>query len=250
MLRRYVYRLRGRMSCLRRRSRARQRAAAGSTPRSTAASRWPTRTPGSPTSSSALRRGPGVQPGPRQRRRSRTARRQAEEHVVALFVLPGVSKATVSGVSRAVASAGGEIVISGHLTRPWSTRPRRRTSTALPPTPCAASRTSRPAPLCRRTDGSGCCSRGPTRAASSSLGVDDESTRIDAQLQGAKLVSLHDPLQRRANAVVVLASGTHGGGRRGLRRTSDRVAGRRRAGDRLRRAAPAAPRPRPASRAG
>jgi Copper transport outer membrane protein, MctB len=44
------------------------------------------------------------------------------------------------------------------------------------------------------------------------LAVDDEANRIDSQLQGAKLVSLHDPLQRRASAVIVLASGDHGRG--------------------------------------
>jgi hypothetical protein len=44
------------------------------------------------------------------------------------------------------------------------------------------------------------------------LSVDDEANRIDAQLQGAKLVSLHDQLQRRASAVIVLGPGDHGGG--------------------------------------
>ncbi len=135
---------------------------------------------------------------------------QLKNTSVALFVLPGVTKATVSGVSRAVDSAGGEIVISGHLS-PTLVDPAKKTYVDSVATNSLAGlkdlKSSATLPAYRRI---GVLLARAYTGNGDTLAVDDEATGIDAQLQGAKLVSLHGPLQRRASAVIVLASGAHG----------------------------------------
>jgi hypothetical protein len=131
---------------------------------------------------------------------------------VALFVLPGVATATVSGVSEAVAAAGGEIVIRGHLTKTL-VDPTKKTYVDSVATNSLHGHkdlsSSAALPTYRRI---GALLARAYTGSRNGLAVDDEATRIDAQLQGAKLVSLHDSLERRANAVIVLATGAHGGG--------------------------------------
>jgi hypothetical protein len=131
---------------------------------------------------------------------------------VALFVLPGVTKATVSGVSQAVAAAGGEIVVSGHLST-MLVDPGKKTYVDSVATNSLIGlkdlNSSAALPTYRRI---GVLLGRAYTGSRNKLAVDDEATRIDAQLQGAKLVTLHDPLQRRASAVIVLAAGDHGGG--------------------------------------
>jgi hypothetical protein len=129
---------------------------------------------------------------------------------VAILVLPGVAGATVSDVTAAVTAAGGEIVISGHLTQTL-VDPGKKTYVdsvatnslhGLKDLGSAASLSTYQrigALFARAYTGSG-----------SSLAVDEEATRIDAQLQGAKLLTLRTALERRANAVVVLGPGDHG----------------------------------------
>jgi hypothetical protein len=136
---------------------------------------------------------------------------QLKNTSVAVFVLPRVPAATVAGVTRAITAAGGQIVIRGHLT-PTLVDPGKKTyvdsvaTNSLHGLKDLASSAALPtygrigALLARAYTGS-----------SDSLSVDDEATRIDAQLQGARLVSLHAALQRRASAVVLLAAGDHGG---------------------------------------
>lgn len=129
---------------------------------------------------------------------------------VAIFALPGVSAATLTGVTQAVSAAGGEIVITGHL-GPALVDPGKKTYVDSVATnslhglrdlaPSAAVSTYRRigALIARAYTGT-----------AGALAVDEEATRLDAQLQGAKLVSLRDTLTRRASAVIVLAPGDHG----------------------------------------
>jgi copper transport outer membrane protein MctB len=137
---------------------------------------------------------------------------QLKNTSVALFVLPGVTKTTVLGVSQAVAAAGGEIVISGHLS-PMLVDPGKKTYVDSVATNSLHGLkdldSSAALPTYRRI---GILLARAYTGSRDKLAVDDEASRIDAQLQGAKLVSLHDPLQRRASAVIVLAAGDHGEG--------------------------------------
>ncbi len=129
---------------------------------------------------------------------------------VAVIVLPGVAATTVSGVSRAITAAGGEIVISGHLT-PTLIDPGKKTYVDSVATNSLKGLhdlgSSATLPTYRRI---GILLARAYTGSRDRLLVDAEATRIDAQLQGAKLVTLREPLQRRASAVVVLAAGDHG----------------------------------------
>jgi Copper transport outer membrane protein, MctB len=131
---------------------------------------------------------------------------------VAIFVLPGVAKTTVAGVSRAVAAAGGETVITGHL-RPTLVDPGKKTYVDSVATNSLRGLKDLGSSATLPTYGRiGILLARAYTGSENRLSVDDEATHIDAQLQGAKLVSLHDPLHRRASAVIVLAAGGHGGG--------------------------------------
>lgn len=129
---------------------------------------------------------------------------------VAVFVLPGVATATVTGVLQAVTAAGGEVVIRGHLS-PSLVDPGKKTYVDSVATNSMRGlkdlRSSAALPTYRRI---GALMARAYTGGSRALAADNEATGIDAQLQGAKLVSLRDPLDRRASAVIVLADGDHG----------------------------------------
>jgi len=130
---------------------------------------------------------------------------------VALFVLPGVTPATVTGMRAEVTAAGGEIVIDAKLSATL-VDPGRKTYVDSVATNSLRGlkdlHESAALPTYRRV---GALLARAYTGSRDRLVVDDEATRIDAQLQGAKLVSLSGPLDRRASAVIVLASGVHGG---------------------------------------
>lgn len=129
---------------------------------------------------------------------------------VAVFVLPRVPAASVTAVSAALTGAGGEVVVVARVS-PTLVDPGRKTYVdsvatsslkGMADLKAAAALSTYPrigALLARAYTGS-----------SDALAVDAEATRLDAQLRGAKLVTLQKPLQRRANAVVVLTPGDHG----------------------------------------
>jgi Copper transport outer membrane protein, MctB len=131
---------------------------------------------------------------------------------VALFVLPGVAKATVSGVSQAVAAAGGEIVISAHLSATLVDPGKKTYVDSVATNSLLGLKDLNSSAALSTYRRIGILLARAYTGSRNKLAVDDEATRIDAQLQGARLVSLDDPLQRRASAVIVLATGDHGGG--------------------------------------
>lgn len=129
---------------------------------------------------------------------------------VGIFVIPGVPRATVTAVRKVVAEAGAEVTVQARLSAEL-VDPAKKTYvdsvaanslkgvTDLEHTGSAYVRIGR------------LISRAYTGTLDA-LAVDDEATRIDAQLRGAKLVSLDAPLLRRSNAVIVLTPGEHGNG--------------------------------------
>ena len=135
---------------------------------------------------------------------------QLANTAVGIFVLPGVRPATVAGVSAAVKDAGGELAVVAHLS-PTLVDPGKKTYVDS-----VASNSLKGVKDLPSADGLPTYSRIGALIAraytgtSNALAVDNEATQIDAQLQGAKLVSLAGPLQRRASAVVVLSAGDHG----------------------------------------
>jgi hypothetical protein len=130
---------------------------------------------------------------------------------VAVFVLPGVSRATVDGVVSSVQQAGGDVSILAHLS-PTLVDPAKKTyvdsvaTNSLKGMDDLAS-VVRLSPYARIGALLARAYTGP----SDGVAVNDESRRIDAQLRGAKLVELASPLRRRGSAVIVLASAHHGG---------------------------------------
>lgn len=129
---------------------------------------------------------------------------------VGIFVLPGVPGSTVTALSKAVAEAGGEVSVLARVS-PSLVDPAKKTyvdsvaTNSVRGVPALATAADLPtysrlgALLARAYTGP-----------RSTLAVDDVATRLDAQLRGAKLVTLAAPLQRRASAVLVLADGQHG----------------------------------------
>ncbi|MDX6309801.1 MAG: hypothetical protein QOI06_2847 [Nocardioidaceae bacterium] len=135
---------------------------------------------------------------------------QLENTAVGVFVLPGIRTATVTGVTRAVTEAGGEVSVLARIS-PTLVDPGKKAyvdsvaTNSLKGVKDLASAASMP------TYGRiGTLFARAYTGTSDSLAVDGEATRIDAQLQGARLVSLRQRLQRRASAVIVLAPGDHG----------------------------------------
>jgi copper transport outer membrane protein MctB len=135
---------------------------------------------------------------------------QLANTTVAIVVLPGVAQSTVAGVTQAVKVAGGEVSVLAHVSS-GLVDPGRKTyvdsvaTNSLKGLEDLASATDL-SPYGRIGALLGRAYAGP----SDDLAVDAEATRIDAQLQGAKLVDLASPLRRRANGVIVLAPGEHG----------------------------------------
>lgn len=129
---------------------------------------------------------------------------------VAVFVLPGVPASTVAGVVKSVNLAGGEVSVLAHLS-PTVVDPGKKTYVdsvannsikGLEDLSSAASYATyaRLGALLARAY------TGPSDA----VAVNNESRKIDAQLQGAKLVTLSKPLQRRGSGVIVLGNGQRG----------------------------------------
>lgn len=129
---------------------------------------------------------------------------------VALFVLPGVAPATVTGVARSVTAAGGEIVVSGHLERTLVDPGKKTYVDSVATNSLHGLRDMAPSAALSTYRRIGALIARAYTGTAGALAVDNEANRIDAQLQGAKLVSLRTPLERRASAVIVLAPGDHG----------------------------------------
>lgn len=131
---------------------------------------------------------------------------------VGVFVLPGVASATVAALTKAVEVAGGDIAVLARIT-PSLVDPGKKTYVDSVATSslrgaadlrAAAQLSTYPrigAVLARAYTGS-----------SDELAVDDDAARLDAQLRGARLISLAAPLERRASAIVVLTPGDAGSG--------------------------------------
>ncbi len=129
---------------------------------------------------------------------------------VGLFVLPGVPDRTVSAMSAALAQAGGEVVVLARLT-PTLVDPGKKTYVDSVATGSLRGATDlRSAARSSTYQRIGALIARAYAGAGDALAVDGEAARIDAQLRGARLVSLQQPLQRRASAVVVLTAGDHG----------------------------------------
>lgn len=130
---------------------------------------------------------------------------------VAVFVLPGVSRATVTGVTQAITSAGGEIVVSGHF-RPILVDPAKKTYVDSVATNSLRGLEDLASSVALTTYAKiGSLIARAYTGPSDALAFDDEATGIDAQLRGARLLTLHAEPARRASAIVVLAPGDHGG---------------------------------------
>jgi hypothetical protein len=129
---------------------------------------------------------------------------------VALVAFPEVDEDRVEAVRDAVAQAGGSVAVSlqvndqvldpGHKTYVSSVAASSLEGAGDIP----GSRTSDPyarlgALLARAYVGHG-----------EDIAIDDTATKIDAELEGAKLVSVEGRIQRRGSLVIVLASGSHG----------------------------------------
>jgi hypothetical protein len=129
---------------------------------------------------------------------------------VALFVLPGVRPSTVDGVVKAISAAGGELTVRAHIGA-GLIDPGRKTYVDSVGTASLRGLTDiRTAASASPYTRIGMLMARAYTGPSDSLAVDDEATEIDAQLEGARLLALRTPLQRRASAVVVLAPGDHG----------------------------------------
>ena len=129
---------------------------------------------------------------------------------VGIFSLPGVAPETVTAVAGAVEEAGGELTVRARIS-PTLVDPARKTyvdSVASGALEDAADVRALGAlsPYARI---GALLARAYTGTADE-VAVDDEAARLDAQLRGAKLLWLADPLQRRASAVVVLTPGDTG----------------------------------------
>lgn len=131
---------------------------------------------------------------------------------VGVLVLPGVSAATVTGVTSALATSGAQIVFTAHVSHSLI-EPSRKTYVDSVGANAAKGR----ADLADAAHASTYARIGALFAraytgTAKSLAVDDEASTLDQQLRGAGLVSLDRPLSRRASAVVVLATAGHGSG--------------------------------------
>ncbi len=129
---------------------------------------------------------------------------------VGVFVLPGVPAGTVAAVTKAVALAGGEVVVLAHLS-PTLVDPGKKTYVDSVATNSLKGLVDlKPAAALSTYPRIGTLIARAYTGTSAAPAADDEATRIDAQLRGAKLVALDQPLQRLASAVVVLTPGDHG----------------------------------------
>lgn len=129
---------------------------------------------------------------------------------VGIFVLPGVAPATVGALVMAVGQAGGEVAVRAKISAAL-VDPAKKTyvdSVATSSLRGAADLRSA-AGLTTYPRIAALMARAYTGTADA-LAVDDEATRLDAQLRGARLISLVNPLQRRASAIVVLTPGDAG----------------------------------------
>ena len=135
---------------------------------------------------------------------------QLTNTAVGIFVLPDVKASTVLGVTRAVKLAGGEVTVLAHIA-PALVDPGKKTYVDSVATNSLEGvhdlKAAAALPTYSRLGA--LVARAYTGAANQ-LAVDSEATQIDAQLQGAKLITLSGPLQRRASAVIVLAPGDNG----------------------------------------
>lgn len=131
---------------------------------------------------------------------------------IGIVVLPGVAKPDVEQAVQAVRDAGGELVWT--LTVGTAVLdPTRKTYVDSVSTNTAKGLTD----LGSNADASPYTRMGSLLARAytgpaDALAVDNEAIQIDAQLRGAKVVSITPALQRKANGVVVLAPGDHGTG--------------------------------------
>lgn len=129
---------------------------------------------------------------------------------IAIFVLPGVPKTTVSRVGVAVAAAGGQLVLTAHLSAEL-VDPAKKTYVDSVATNAARGLKDLASVSSESAYGRiGALIARAYTGSSAALAVDDEASHLDAQLQGAKIVALSDPLTRRASAVIVLGPADHG----------------------------------------
>lgn len=131
---------------------------------------------------------------------------------VGVFVLPGVPAGTVAAVSKAVVEAGGEVAVLAHFS-PTLVDPGRKTYVDSVATNSLKGLADlKPAAALSTYPRIGALIARAYTGTRDAPAADDEAVRIDAQLRGAKLVSVDHPLQRLASAVVVLTAGNHGHG--------------------------------------
>lgn len=129
---------------------------------------------------------------------------------VTLFVLPGVDDQTVTDVTTTLRQAGAVVTVSARLS-PTLLDPDKKTYVDS-----VASNSLKGILDLGQLSGASTYERIGALIARAytghrdNLAADTEATKIDAQLQGAKLITLSGPLQRRGSLVVMLAPGDHG----------------------------------------
>lgn len=129
---------------------------------------------------------------------------------VGLFVLPGVSPGAVKALTTAVVTAGGDVAVVARLSASLVDPGKKTYVDSVATSSLEGAGDLKAAAALSTYPRIGALLARAYTGSSDALAVDDEATRIDAQLRGAKLVSIAEPLQRRASAVVVLTAGDHG----------------------------------------
>lgn len=132
-----------------------------------------------------------------------------QDQAVTLVVLPDVSDETVDAMQSAITEAGGSTAVTVRLTDKL-VAPGQKTYVGS-----VADNALRKLPDVKKQAGDspydqiGAALSRAYVGHSDELKVDDVAVHIDGQLQGAKLVTINDPVKRRGHLVLALASGAH-----------------------------------------
>ena len=135
---------------------------------------------------------------------------QLPQRNVTVVVLPGVSDETVKGTQQALEQAGAQVAVVARLDEDLI-NPGKKTYVDSVVTASIKGADD----LDKYADESAYSRAGALVARAyaghgSNTEIDDEATKIDSELQGARLVSVDGSPLRRGTFVVVLAPGTHG----------------------------------------
>ncbi|MGH3448982.1 MAG: copper transporter, partial [Nocardioidaceae bacterium] len=129
---------------------------------------------------------------------------------VTLFALPGIGHDTVVGLKSAIKAAGGTPVATIDIHSDYINPAKKTYVDSVATNSSKGVKDIEGLKKASTYQVSGALIARAYTGKGDVLSVDDEATKIDGRLQGAKLLDLDGDLKRRGSLAVVLAPGTHG----------------------------------------